>query len=568
MSKWIVVLSVLATVSCGQLATGKQTRAEEFIAKAEFAPVMSDESTELESMPAWMLEETDAEYIGITAEDALLLLLHRRNYRMYARGPGPLINAPSSHTVMLLHDHVQSICNQADWACSTDNGVLVIEDTETKIFELVAQPGESSATLQLGALGGGSSSGQNTASYSSSPYSNGDLLLIIRQIFSSRASGTGAVAGSGASGTGAVAGSGASGTGAVAGSGASGSSVSSSPVGPGGSTATVEILPSINAIQVTASPSLMRSVERAIDVYNKRVSKVARVHFAMYEVVTDAGRSVGATLQAASTSRSLAPDADIHALREIINKGLFDDIKLPTEGGGEGGEGGEGEGEGGSDPIIEAITSRLTQAVQEAPFEFFQSTFGAGLTDPTSIFNLIFKDPDSKYHGSSLILNFLNRLGSAHITLEDTVEVRNNRMAQVDSTRSHQYIARITTSVDQAGVRTRDVEIDELTTGWSITLQPTITEDDITVRFALSRRSIANQRPYEVSGTQGLLYVTDDFNRVMTVTVKPGESRLLTSLNASEITRNKSKLLGLVPLSRERERASREFVLMMTIDVP
>ena len=550
MSKWMVVLSVLATVSCGQLATGKQTRAEKFIAKAEFAPIMSGEPSEPESMPAWMLEETDAEYIG-TAEEALSLLLHRRNYRMYAQGPGPLINAPDSHTVMLLHDHVQSICNQADWACSTDNGVLVIEDTETKIFELVAQPGQSSATLQLGALGGGSGSGQNTASYNSSPYSNGDLLLIIRQIFSSRASGTGAAAGSGTSGTGA----------AAAGSGASGSSGPSSSVGPGGSEATVEVLPSINAIQVTASPSLMRRVERAIDIYNKRVSKIARVHFAMYEVVADAGRSVGATLQAASTSRSLAPDADIHALREIINKGLFDDIEIPTEG--------EGEGEGsGRDEIISAITSRLTQAVQEAPFEFFQSTIGAGLTDPTSIFNLVFKDPDSKYHGSSLILNFLNRLGSAHITLEDTVEVRNNRIAQVDSTRSHQYIARITTSVDQAGVRTRDVEIDELTTGWSITLQPTITDEDITVRFALSRRSLANQRPYEVSGTQGLLYVTDDFNRVMTVTVKPGESRLLTSLNASEITRNKSKLLGLVPLSRERERTSREFVLMMTIDVP
>lgn len=193
--------------------------------------------------------------------------------------------------------------------------------------------------------------------------------------------------------------------------------------------------------------------------------------------------------------------------------------------------------------------------------------FATRLLDPLGVFSVEFSDETSEWSGSSLLLEYLKSVGTATISLQDAVETRNNVIATSSSTRTFQYIKSIARQQDMLGREQIDVDVDELQTGWSIGVQPTAALNGVTVRFTLARRSLVEERPYTHGTVSGTTFVTDDFNRSMSVTLKDGETRLLTSLSTTEDTETRQSILGFLPTGSQKKRNQVEAVLLMKVEL-
>ena len=271
----------------------------------------------------------------------------------------------------------------------------------------------------------------------------------------------------------------------------------------------VVVLPSANAAVVTARPHVMRRVARALERYNRAAAQTVRLHVALYEV---------------DTSRSEDRGVDLQALRDSAARfGLR--VSLPASG--------------------------ASGGVAELSFE-----------------------RDTGVHGGRAVLGWLRTAGRASVSLDDVVEVRNNAVATVDATETRQFVAQVSRQTEIAGpsqLATPQVEFDELRLGWSLALQPTIAGDAVTVRVALSRRELVDERPYDLGdgAIQGTTYTTDDFNRVMSVALRSGETKLLTSLanSARRESRQRVPWLRWLGDGLSKVRHEREVVLLMTAEI-
>ena len=281
----------------------------------------------------------------------------------------------------------------------------------------------------------------------------------------------------------------------------------------------VVVLPSANAVVVTARPHMMRRVEREIEAYNAATARTVRLHVALYEIERRGGGERG---------------MDLNALREAAVAFGLRVSTGPTAGAG-------------------AI----------ARLEFMEGNRG---------------------HGSRAVLRWLETVGDVEVSLDDVVEVRNNAVAAVNTTETRQFVAQVSragpsgvpTGEDGAlgllGVFTApQVQFHELRLGWALSVQPTIIDQTVTVRLALSRRALVEERPYSFGGgaVEGTNYVTDDFNRLMSVTLEDGETKMLTSLasKARRASRRRVPWLGWLGSGGTRSERDHEVVLVMKAEV-
>ena len=276
----------------------------------------------------------------------------------------------------------------------------------------------------------------------------------------------------------------------------------------------VVVLPSANAVVVTARPHMMRAVEREIDKYNAATARTVRLHVALYEVERRGGRERG---------------VDLEVLREAaVGFGL-----------------------------------RVSTG----------STAGAG-----AVARVEFLEGNSA-DGSRAVLRWLETVGDVEVSLDDVVEVRNNAVAAVNTTETRQFVAQVSQQITAGGEllggllasTAPQVLFDELRLGWSLSLQPTIVGDRVTVRLALSRRALVEERPFSFGdgAVEGTNYVTDDFNRLMSVTLQDGETKMLTSLVNKSVRRNRRRVPWLGWLGRGGTESEREHevVLVMKAEV-
>lgn len=271
----------------------------------------------------------------------------------------------------------------------------------------------------------------------------------------------------------------------------------------------VVVLPSANAVSVTAKPHLMRQVERELARYNEITSRMVRLRITLYEVDVSGLKE-----------RSL----DLAALRSAT-VGLG--FAIAPEGGGMSGS-----------------------AVR---VEFDEGKWA---------------------DGSGAVLRWLRTAGKASIAFEDAVEVRNNQVASVDATETRQFLERFSRETQTAGATQLDtptVEFGELRLGWAIHLQPTVSAGRISVRIGLSRSSLVEERPFSFDdgAVAGTTHVTDDYNRVMNVSMRDGETRLLTMLANSSARETRRRVPWLPILGDEvaDTRRDRETVMMLTAQV-
>ena len=281
----------------------------------------------------------------------------------------------------------------------------------------------------------------------------------------------------------------------------------------------VVVLPSANAVVVTARPHMMRQVEREIEAYNAATARTVRLHVALYEIERRGGGE-----------RAM----DLNALRDA------------------------------------AVAFGLR--VSTGP------TAGAG-----AVARLEFME-GNRAHGSSAVLRWLETVGDVEVSLDDVVEVRNNAVAAVNTTETRQFVAQVSRA-GPAGVPAEEdgalgllgafappeVLFHELRLGWALSVQPTIIGQTVTVRVALSRRALVEERPYSFGGgaVEGTNYVTDDFNRLMSVTLEDGETKMLTSLasKARRESRRRVPWLGWLGSGGTRSARDHEVVLVMKAEV-
>ena len=265
---------------------------------------------------------------------------------------------------------------------------------------------------------------------------------------------------------------------------------------------TVRLLPNANALLVTARPSTVRRIAELIETYNQRVSQSVRIHITVYEVASSTKQSIGTRLQA------------------ILN--------------------------GTSGAFIGGWDVRPVESDAQFAFEVL--------------------NPAKRFAGTDALLEWLNREGDATINFNDSIEVRNNQIAASSSTRTYQYISSITRQQDALGRERTEVQREQLRTGWSISVHPTIGHDAVTVRLSLARRSLVEERPFQFGESVGTNFVTDDQVRAMTVSLADGESRIITALRASDERKDRSKIAGLVT-RRGSSQSNTESVLLMRVEL-
>ena len=270
----------------------------------------------------------------------------------------------------------------------------------------------------------------------------------------------------------------------------------------------VSILPAANQLVVTARPHAMRQVEDVIRRYNFSTSAIVRVHISIMEVDVS--------------------DAERHSLLlDIVRQS--DNFPVGLE-------------------IIGDITG--------------SAGILAGSVNNSS----------SNYRGSGLIYNWLKKFGDTSIAYDDTVEILNNHVASIDATRTERYVSKIAFTVTDNGgsdSRTPEVEFSELRTGLAIHLQPTVRDNQITLRMALSRSTPVERIPFNFSGIEGVNFVTDDFNRILSVSLKDGEPKLLMSFSEAVVSDREEKIpyLGVFGNRSDIQGRSRETVMMITANV-
>ncbi len=270
----------------------------------------------------------------------------------------------------------------------------------------------------------------------------------------------------------------------------------------------VAILPAANQLVVTARPSAIRRVEDVIRRYNFSTSAIVRVHISIMEVdISD------------SEKHSLLLDIVRRSGNFTVDLGIIGDIT------------------GSAGTLAGSVTN-----------------------------------PDSSYRGSGLIYNWLKKFGDTSIAYEDTIEILNNHVASIDATRTESYVSKITFTVSGSGdseSKTPEVEFSELRTGLAIHLQPTVQDHQITLRMALSRSSLVDRVPFNYSGIEGENFVTDDFNRVLSVSLKDGEPKLLMSFSEAVVRDQKERIpfLGALGNSSDTQDRSRETIMMITASV-
>lgn len=270
----------------------------------------------------------------------------------------------------------------------------------------------------------------------------------------------------------------------------------------------VSILPTANQLVVTAKPHAMRQVEEVIRRYNFATSAIVRVHISIMEVDVS--------------------DSERHSL-------LLDIVR-----------------QSGNFPIgLEII---------------------GDTTDSAGILTGDVANSNSSYRGSGLIYNWLKKFGDTSIAYDDTIEILNNHVASIDATRTERYVSKIAVTVTDNGgsdSKTPEVEFSELRTGLAIHLQPTVQDNQITLRMALSRSTPVERIPFNFSGIEGVNFVTDDFNRILSVSLKDGEPKLLMSFSEAVVSDRKEKIpyLGILGNSSDVQNRSRETIMMITANV-
>ena len=459
---------------------------------------------------AWLDRPFRGRYRSLRADHAVRALAQNRPVRLELEigGPWEIPMVRPDPSARTIREHLDTVARQADWSWSVADGVVLVSDIETRWFTLSSQPGEYSAGLGLRNLNAsGGSVSDNGMSLDLDPYTDEIVAQVRNALGLVEAAAPAAAPAAGDPGTVAQEAPG----------------IHSGAADPRTS---VTVAPSANLLVVTARPNAMRRVAALLDRFNLDASRVVRITLSLFEVDFRDGEKRDLALNLIRRSSELPLNLLLGSSTATVLSG-----------------------DGSSADILGS--SILTEG-------------GAAIGG-------VYAEPGKRATGSSAVAQWLDTLGDATIAYDDTVEIVSNRIASVDLTRTRKYISKISQEVVD-GQRSTEVEFDDLRTGLVVHLQPTARVDGrITLTLGFSRSSLVGTTSYNFGDVRGETHITDDFNRLLSISLVDGETRLLASLSESETRDEKSSIpfFGRFGLGTSRNRSSREreVVMMVTATV-
>ncbi len=286
-------------------------------------------------------------------------------------------------------------------------------------------------------------------------------------------------------------------------------------LGAGEAQGRISLLGASGQLLATAPPETMRVIARLVDAYNERINRRVAIEFVLYEVdVTE------------TATRNL----DISAIREAaISTGIF----------------------------------------------FSGSNFNSG--NNAGELSLRFREGSSRLGGSEIILNWLRTQGETSMRLRKKVVALHNQVTLLRDVETIRYVGRVAVERQVSGpseTASPSVEVEELHTGESWAVLPTIDEDRVYLRLALNRAALLGFDDYAFAAgnISGRLPQSTEKSVGLPISLYDGETRLITNLS-STITQSstaRSPLLAWLPwLGKSKDDLDRriESVITMTAHI-
>lgn len=253
------------------------------------------------------------------------------------------------------------------------------------------------------------------------------------------------------------------------------------PTGMGGAVenAVYTIVPSANLLTVNGRPSIMRRVAQVVNDFNEAITRKVHLVITVYDVAFSS-----------SSQRSI----DFDMLREaaIMSSASFTGSSL-----------------------IQTSSGGFSLGL-----DFFEG---------------------NELDGSSIVFNLLQQQGNTTVRLHEAFEATNNVLFSIEERRSTPYISQVSIDRQDGGSissLTPSIETETVRTGLGFHAVATIADNSVNVRLALSQSDLVRFDPYKFgsgdSGISGTLPVTDDQDRVIPITLRDGETRLIANLTQSQ----------------------------------
>ncbi len=273
------------------------------------------------------------------------------------------------------------------------------------------------------------------------------------------------------------------------------------------------LLPSANTLTVNGPPSLLRRVQRIVDDFNYSVSRKVHLIITVYDV---------------SFSNSSQRSIDFNVLRQraIATNASFQGAGLiPTRAGG------------------------LSFGI-----DFFEG---------------------NTFDSSTLVYNLLRQQGDTTVRLHEAFEATNNIVFSIEDQRTTPYISQVSIQRQDGGAisqLTPTIETEKISTGLGFHVVATIANENIIVRLSLSQSDLVRFDPYNFGSGEnsisGTLPVTDNQFRVIPMTLKDGETRLIANLTQTQFRNDESSSgIGWLGRSNGVDESEKQTVIAVTAKI-
>lgn len=274
--------------------------------------------------------------------------------------------------------------------------------------------------------------------------------------------------------------------------------------------AVYSFLPTANTLVVTGPPGLQRDIAMLVREYNQAIARKIHLVITVYDV---------------SFSDSSARSVDLDIFREAA--------------------------------IAASASFQGSKLIQPS-------------ADGLSL-NLDFLEGNS-VNASSLIFRLLEQQGHTTVKLHEAFEASNNVVTSIQDHRIQPYVSQVSLARQDGGSFTSltpTIETASVSTGLGFDVLATVIDDEISVRLRLSQSDLVRFENYAFgsgdNSISGRLPVTDAQQRLIPMSLRDGETRLIANLTQTQFRNSDSKgLFGFGGAATSRNQMEKQTVIAVT----
>lgn len=155
--------------------------------------------------------------------------------------------------------------------------------------------------------------------------------------------------------------------------------------------------------------------------------------------------------------------------------------------------------------------------------------------------SFVYDKSNARWDGSNAVLRWLNEQGRAEIKMRRSSEPVLNQLVTLENRRVTRYVSKVTRENTVSGsseTQLPTIETGKLTTGVAMSFLANIAGEHINIRLSFSQAEIVRMDSYSFDGgaIAGTLPISDDVNQIIPLTLRNGETRIITNLRRTEST--------------------------------